>query len=98
MVHSLSCRARSILRPLFTRTEPMPFRIGLTRDYLVDGDRPAWPGLGRDGFEDEPGLQIEMLPERVLKAPAALIDQYDALISSTVRYTPASFEGVERLA
>jgi D-3-phosphoglycerate dehydrogenase len=76
----------------------MAFRIGLTRDYLVRNNRPAWPGLGVDGFEDETGLEISFLPEPIRLAPAALIDQYDALLSSTVRYTAESFAGVERLA
>src|ERR1051326_4046653 len=86
-----------MLTPLATHAA-MPFRIGLTRDYLVRDDRPVWPGLGTDGFEGEPGVEIEYLPEKVRLAQPEVIDRYDAIISSTVRYTRQSFEGVERLA
>lgn len=75
----------------------MTFRVGITRDYLVHDDRPVWPGLGVDGFEGEAGLEVEFLPEKVRRADRDLIDRYDALISSTLRYDEASFAGIERL-
>lgn len=76
----------------------MAFRLGISRDFLVRDGRPVWPGLGVDGFEGETGLEIEFLPEKVRIAEPELVDRYDAILSSTVRYTPGSFEGIERLA
>lgn len=76
----------------------MPFRIGITRDYLVRDNQPAWPGLGVDGFEEEPDLEIEFLPEKVRLATPELIDRYDAILSSTVYYDETSFKGLKRLA
>src|SRR5579872_6692285 len=76
----------------------MAFRIGISRDYLVHEDRPAWPGLGVDGFEGATGLELEFLPEKIRTATPQILAPYDALISSTVHYTPESFMGLDRLA
>lgn len=68
-------------------------RIGITREYrpengeLPDGVRPLL----------DAGCVVEWLPAEREFADARLIDQYDAIIASSLPYRSASFDGLRRL-
>lgn len=65
------------------------FRVGVSREtFLPYGLEPL----------DRAGVPWEWLPEAVPELTPALLEGYDALVHFFVRITPASIDGVERLA
>lgn len=73
------------------------FRIGITRDFLDLGDRPIWPGLDQTLRGRLPGVEVVYLAEKVPVMRPDLLADVDAVISFSVRYTPDSFAGADRL-
>ena len=74
-----------------------PLRVGITWDFLTEG-----AGLLDDVlpemFDGVQGLVYEHMPPGGRVAEPDQIRSYDAILALHLRFTPRSFEGVERLA
>ncbi len=75
----------------------MSFRVAIPSEYCHPDGRPLWPGIGREGLEDLPDVEVDFWRESAAHATPALLRDYDALIAPGMRFNDASFEGVERL-
>jgi phosphoglycerate dehydrogenase-like enzyme len=78
----------------------MSFRIGYPREYLQQDGTPMWSGMGREGLEALPGVEVEFWPDPIQHATPERLSRYDAVVATSVPFTEASFagEGAERLA
>lgn len=78
----------------------MSFRIGFPREYLQEDGTPMWSGMGREGLEGVPGVEVEFWPDPIQHSTPERLSRYDAVVATSVPFTEASFvgEGAERLA
>jgi phosphoglycerate dehydrogenase-like enzyme len=74
------------------------FRVGVTRSLIGPDGTGDLSAVGLERLAAAPNVQFEILPEVFTELPAVVAREYDALVIEYVQVTPASFEGVERLA
>ncbi|NLT43003.1 MAG: dehydrogenase [Anaerolineae bacterium] len=74
-----------------------PFIIGLSADFRSQGLSEV-EGYVKELLAGSEGVTYEWLPDMGDVARADAIDQVDAVLSLGIGYSPASFEGLERLA
>lgn len=74
-----------------------PFRVGLTRDFLNEDERPIDAGLPGRLLSRCPGIEVVYLPERQTVIAAEHLRGLDALICFASRCTRETFEGADRL-
>lgn len=74
-----------------------PFRIGITRDFLLPDGRPVWEGLTVTLRERFPRAEVTYLAERHRFMPPEQLRPLDAIISFGARYTHESFSQADRL-
>ena len=73
------------------------FQIGLTRDFLAPNGQLTYKDIGLGLLEAAPGVRHRFLDRHEPTVTADLLQDVDAVISLTPKYTAASFVGVERL-
>jgi D-3-phosphoglycerate dehydrogenase len=76
----------------------MPFRVGLTRDFLNPRGEIAFGDIGLSLFDAAPQVQWEFLREDVNELTPAQVAEYDALLVLAPRVTARSLAGSTRLA
>jgi D-3-phosphoglycerate dehydrogenase len=76
---------------------PKPFRVGVTRDFLKPDGQLGFGDIGLSMLEQQPGLAWEFLAENHGELPAAVADQYDALLVLAPRVTRQTVTGSQRL-
>ncbi|HVF10170.1 MAG TPA: NAD(P)-dependent oxidoreductase [Abditibacteriaceae bacterium] len=74
------------------------FQVGLTRDFLTDDGQLTYDDIGLDVLEAHSNIQHRFFERHEPTVTAEQLRDFDAVISLTPRYTPQSFDGVERLA
>jgi phosphoglycerate dehydrogenase-like enzyme len=74
-----------------------PFRVGITRDFLNPDGEPIWPGLADSLRERFPGIEVAYLAERRPVVTPDQLEDLDAIISFSLRYTRESFARAGRL-
>jgi phosphoglycerate dehydrogenase-like enzyme len=75
-----------------------PFRVGVTRDFLKPDGSLGFGDIGLAKLESQPGVSWEFLAENHAEMPAAVADQYDALLVLAPRITRQTVTGSKRLA
>ena len=75
----------------------VPFRIGLTRDFLKPDGSLGFGDIGLDLLDSAPGVAWEFLPEDVREIPLATADRYDGLLVLAPKVTAATLDGCQRL-
>src|SRR3569833_2121957 len=75
----------------------LPFRIGLTRDFLKPDGSIGFGDIGLGLLDQVPGLEWELLPDHAPELPAEWVKPYDALLMLGGRLTPRTLEGADRL-
>jgi D-3-phosphoglycerate dehydrogenase len=73
------------------------FRVGVTRDFLKPDGSIGFGDIGLSLLNTAPHISWEFLPENVAEIPAAVADQYDALLVLAPRVTAATLDGCRRL-
>jgi D-3-phosphoglycerate dehydrogenase len=76
----------------------MPFKVGVTRDFLNPQGQPGYGDIGLGLLESRPGVEWEYLAENTPELAPGQVRGYDALLVLAPRVTAATLEGVERLA
>lgn len=76
----------------------MPFRVGLTHDFLKPDGTIGWGDIRLDLLDAAPNLEWEFLAEATPELTPAQVDGYDALIVLGGRVTAATLAGADRLA
>lgn len=76
----------------------MPFRVGLTRDFLKPDGSLGFGDIGMSLLDEAPGVRWEFLAEQHAELPREVADQYDALLVLAPKVTAATVAGCERLA
>lgn len=76
----------------------MPFRVGLTRDFLNPQGQIAFGDIGLSRLDTVPGLEWEFLRDEVVELTPAQIAEYDALLVLAPRVTARTLAGSQRLA
>jgi D-3-phosphoglycerate dehydrogenase len=76
----------------------VPFRVGLTRDFLKQDGTIGWGDIRLDLLDAAPDLEWEFLAEASRELTPAQIAGYDALIVLGPRVTAASLVEADRLA
>ncbi|MBA2520109.1 MAG: dehydrogenase [Chloroflexia bacterium] len=76
----------------------MPFRVGLTRDFLKSDGTVGLGDIRLDLLDAAPGVAWEFLPDRAPELTPELIAGYDAIILLGSRVTAATLTGADRLA
>lgn len=74
------------------------FRVGVTRDFLKPDGTLGFGDIGLSGLESQPGMSWEFLAENHAELPAAIADQYDALLVLAPKVTRQTVAGSKRLA
>lgn len=77
---------------------PLPFRVGLTRDFLKPDGSPGFGDIGLSLLEEDARVEWEFLDERHNVIPQAVADQYDALLVLAPQVTAQTLDGCQRLA
>jgi D-3-phosphoglycerate dehydrogenase len=75
-----------------------PFRVGVTRDFLKPDGTLGFGDIGLAKLEAQPGISWEFLAENHAELPAAIADQYDALLVLAPKVTRQTVAGSQRLA
>ena len=75
-----------------------PFRVGVTRDFLKPDGSLGFGDIGLSRLEERPGLTWEFLAENHAELPAAVADQYDALVVLAPKVTRQTVANSQRLA
>jgi len=73
------------------------FTVGLTRDFLTPQGTLTYQDIGLSVLDAEPRISHHFLDRHEPTIQAAQIGDVDAIFSLTPKYTPQSFEGVDRL-
>ncbi|MBK9170466.1 MAG: dehydrogenase [Bryobacterales bacterium] len=75
-----------------------PFRIGITPDFYTDA-KGKFEAVVEEQFSSRPGFEcVPMPPQPGKVATRDAIDQFDAIFSLALKFTPESLRGIERLA
>lgn len=74
-----------------------PFRVGITRDFLKPDGTIGFGDIGLATLDQRPGLSYEFFDQSFSDIPAAIADQYDALLVLAPRVTAATVAGCRRL-
>jgi D-3-phosphoglycerate dehydrogenase len=74
------------------------FRVGVTRDFLKPDGTLGFGDIGLARLEAQPGIAWEFLAENHVELPAAVADQYDALLVLGPKVTRQTVAGSKRLA
>lgn len=77
---------------------PEQFVIGMSADFLDDQRRPVFADLGFETLENRNGLQYRFLEEYRPEYLPSQLAGLDVLITLKPRVSPASLDGIERLA
>jgi phosphoglycerate dehydrogenase-like enzyme len=75
----------------------MPFRVGLTRDFLKPDGALGFGDIGLALLEEAPGVQWEFVTDQHAELPRVVADQYDALLVLAPKVTATTVEGCRRL-
>jgi phosphoglycerate dehydrogenase-like enzyme len=75
----------------------MPFRVGLTRDFLKPDGALGFGDIGLALLEEAPGVQWEFVTDQHAELPREVADQYDALLVLAPKVTATTVEGCRRL-
>jgi phosphoglycerate dehydrogenase-like enzyme len=75
----------------------MPFRVGLTRDFLKPDGSLGFGDIGLSLLDGAPGIEWEFLAEQHSELPREVADRYDALLVLAPQVTAATVEGCRRL-
>ncbi|WP_433514631.1 hydroxyacid dehydrogenase [Nonomuraea sp. CA-143628] len=75
----------------------MPFRIGLTRDFLTDDGRIGWGDIGLAALDAADGVEWDFIEAVDGDIPPEAVRGYDALIVLTPRVTADTLKGADRL-
>ena len=73
------------------------FRIALSADFLDEAGHPAFPDIGLDLLDGNPGISHSFLTEYRAEYVPGQLRHLDVLISLKPRVTATSLDGVERL-
>jgi D-3-phosphoglycerate dehydrogenase len=76
----------------------VPFRVGLTHDFLKPDGTIGWGDIRLDLLDAAPDLEWEFLAETTRELTPAQVAGYDALIVLGGRVTAATLAGADRLA
>lgn len=76
----------------------LPFRVGLTRDFLKPDGSPGFGDIGLSLLDDDACVEWEFLEERHDVIPQEIADQYDALLVLAPQVTAQTLDGCQRLA
>ncbi|MEO3858985.1 NAD(P)-dependent oxidoreductase [Acrocarpospora sp. B8E8] len=76
----------------------MPFRIGLTRDFLDSDGKVGWGDIGLAALDEADGVAWDFIDVASGDIPAEAVRGYDALIVLTPRVTADTLKGADRLA
>jgi D-3-phosphoglycerate dehydrogenase len=71
-------------------------RVGVTRDFLDEDGRPAYPHVSLASLDGETRLEWEFIPENVGEITPSIAARYDAIVSLGPRYTETSLTGADR--
>ena len=75
----------------------MPFRIGLTRDFIGADGSSGFGDIGLSLLDDDPGIEWEFLSRDVPEISAEMADSYDGLLVLSPKITSRTVEGCGRL-
>jgi D-3-phosphoglycerate dehydrogenase len=75
----------------------MPYRIGFPQEYRHDDGAPIWEGIGKDGLEGVPGLEVEFLSQPMSAVRPELLDRYDTIVATSHPFRAEVFKGLKRL-
>ena len=75
----------------------MPYRIGVPQEYRHGDGTPIWEGIGKDGLDGVPGLEVAFLDEPMSNVRPELLDRYDTVIATSHPFRAHVFEGLTRL-
>ncbi|GAA1022724.1 dehydrogenase [Acrocarpospora pleiomorpha] len=76
----------------------MPFRIGLTRDFLDPDGKVGWGDIGLAALDEADGVAWDFIDVVSGDIPPEAVRGYDALIVLTPRVTEDTLKGADRLA
>lgn len=76
----------------------VPFRVGITRDFLKPDGTVGWGDIRLDLLDNAPDLTWEFMPEASRELTPAQIAGYDAVIVLGPKVTEATFAGDNHLA
>jgi phosphoglycerate dehydrogenase-like enzyme len=75
----------------------MSFKIGISADFLNDAGEIGWGDIGLSMLDDHPGHEWEFLPDFGDVIPAAVADDYDAVLLLAPRITAETVADPKRL-
>ena len=75
-----------------------PFRVGVTRDFILPSGKLGFGGVGVRLLEESPGIEVAFLPEHGKELTPADIAGFDAIGVLGPHVTAATLAGNERLA
>src|SRR5688572_5314888 len=75
----------------------MPFRVGLTRDFLKPDGTLGFGDIGLALLDEAPGVRWEFLAEHHGELPREVADQYNALLVLAPKVTAVTVAGCQRL-
>src|SRR5689334_12290004 len=71
----------------------LPFRVGLTRDFLTPTGQVAMGDIGLAGFNHSDAISIEFFDEHLPEVAPEQIADFDAIISLSPRITAKTLSG-----
>jgi len=75
-----------------------PFRLGITHDFLKPDGTLGFGDIGLDLLEQNARIERTYMPDHGAEVPAAVANQFDALLVLAPRVTAATLDGGTRLA
>jgi D-3-phosphoglycerate dehydrogenase len=75
----------------------MPFRLGLTRDFLKPDGSLGFGDIGLSLLKEQPAIEWEFLAQNHAELPREVADQYDALLVLAPKVTTGTLAGCRRL-
>jgi phosphoglycerate dehydrogenase-like enzyme len=75
-----------------------PFCLGITRDFLKPNGTLGFGNIGLEVLAEDSRIQHEFLPDYGSELPAAVANQFDALLVLAPQVTATTLEGCQRLA
>jgi phosphoglycerate dehydrogenase-like enzyme len=75
----------------------LPFRVGLTRDFLKPDGSPGFGDIGLSLLDEDSRVDWKFLSERLDVIPQSVADQFDALLVLAPQVTAETLDGCQRL-
>ncbi len=72
------------------------FKVGITNDFLSADGKLTFEYIGLDILDAEPNLEYEVMAPHPGTLKPEHVDQYDAILSLTPKYTEETFQGIKR--